>query len=116
MDCLPGLDGTADRGRRTGPIQRWPVRPTLEVLRQSRGYASLRDNAGDTILDPIQKSKLGFADALRVRQDRLERWLQLARRTADDTENLGSRGLLLEGFAQVIRALTQLIEQACVLD
>jgi hypothetical protein len=37
-------------------------------------------------------------------------------RGANDLENLGGSGLLLERFAQIIRALPQLIEQACVLD
>src|SRR5262249_56671300 len=72
MDCLTGLDDTADRGQRTRAIERRPVRPTLEVLRNPWRYAELRDNPGGAILDPIKKTKLGLADALRVRQHRLE--------------------------------------------
>ena len=40
----------------------------------------------------------GIADAGRVFQHRAEHRLQLTRRSADDLENIGSGGLLLEGF------------------
>src|SRR5215471_4964823 len=54
-------------------------------------------------------AKFGVADARRILQHRLEHRLQLAGRTADDTEHLRGRGLLLQRLAQ-------LVEQARVLD
>src|SRR5262249_7284752 len=43
-----------------------------------------------------QVAEAGRADANSVLEHSLEHWLQLAGRTADDTEDLGSRGLLLK--------------------
>jgi hypothetical protein len=45
----------------------------------------------------------------------VENGRQVEGRAADDLE-LGGRGLLLQRLTQVIRALAQLIEQACILD
>jgi hypothetical protein len=42
--------------------------------------------------------------------------LQLARRARDNFQHLGGRRLLLQGFAQIIRALPQLVEEPRVLD
>ena len=42
--------------------------------------------------------------------------LQIKRRPADHLEHVGGGGLLLKRFAQVMRALAQLVEQARVLD
>jgi hypothetical protein len=56
-----------------------------------------------------QVAEAGLADANSVLKHSLEHWLQLAGRTADDTEDLRGRGLLLKGFAQ-------LVEQARILD
>src|SRR5262249_22875151 len=42
--------------------------------------------------------------------------LELAGRAADDTEDLRSRGLLLQCLAQIICTLAQLVEQARVVD
>ena len=56
-----------------------------------------------------QNAELGLADARRIFQHRLEHGLQLASRTADDPEDVGGSGLLLQRFAQ-------LVEQPRVLD
>jgi hypothetical protein len=57
----------------------------------------------------VQYAELCLADAKCILKHGLKHRLQLARRTADDTEHLGGRCLLLQRFAQ-------LIEQAGVLD
>ena len=59
---------------------------------------------------------LRFAKAGRVRKDRLEYRHQLAGRGADHAQYVRGRGLLLQGFAQIVSALPQLVEQAGVLD
>ena len=60
-----------------------------------------------------RRAELGLADARRVLQHGLEHRLQLARRTGDDAQHLGGRGLLLE---LADSALAQLVEQPRVLD
>src|SRR5262245_31312081 len=75
-----------------------------------------RDYAEGVTFMQIHRAELGFADAAGALQHRLEHRLQLAWRTTDHLENLGRRGLLLQGFAYIISALTQLVQQARVLD
>ena len=41
---------------------------------------------------------------------------QVERRAADDLQHLGGRGLLLQGFAQIVGAHAQFAEQPRVLD
>ena len=64
----------------------------------------------------IHHAEPGFANARRVRQHGLEHRLQLAGRARDTLQNLGGRGLLLQRFGEILRALAQLLEQPCVLD
>jgi len=64
----------------------------------------------------VEHPKFGSADASCARQHALEYRLQLAGRTADDLQDLGSRGLLLQRLAQIVRALAQLVEQPSVPD
>src|SRR5262249_2275115 len=64
----------------------------------------------------VHGAELGFADTNRVRQHGLKNRLELTRRSADDAEDLGCRGLLLHRLAWVVRALAQLVEQPRVLD
>ena len=60
-------------------------------------------------LVPENDSKLGFANACRLFQHRLEHWFQLSGRRTDDLEHVGGGSLLLERF-------TQLAKQPRVLD
>ena len=48
--------------------------------------------------------------------DGVEHGLDFARRAADHLEHVGGGGLLLQGLAQVVGALPQLVEQPRVLD
>src|SRR5262249_28877249 len=47
-------------------------------------------------------AKLGVAYASGILQHRLEHWLQLAGRIADDLEHIGGSGLLLQRLAQLV--------------
>jgi hypothetical protein len=47
---------------------------------------------------------------------RVEHGLEVNGRTADDLQHLRGRGLLVKRLGEVVGALTQLIEQPCVLD
>ena len=58
----------------------------------------------------------GLTDAGRVRQHCIEDRLEFARRTGDDLQHFGGRGLLLQRLREIIGALTQLVEQPRVLD
>ena len=69
-----------------------------------------------TVIVTVHHTELGLADACRVLQHGLEHRLQLARRTADDLQHLGGRGLLLQRLAQIVGALAQLVEQPGILD
>ena len=64
----------------------------------------------------IDMSELGFADTDGVLQHRLKDRLKLTGRRTDDLKDLRGRGLLLQGFAEIVRALAQLVEQSRVLD
>ena len=68
-----------------------------------------RDGPKPPALAKPHDPELCLADARGVLQHGLEHRLQLARRTADDVENLGGRGLLLQRLAQ-------LVEEPGVLD
>ena len=63
-----------------------------------------------------QIAELGLADARRVLQHGLEHRLQFARRTGDDLQHLGGRGLLLQRLGEIVGALAQFVEQPRVLD
>src|SRR5262249_32001194 len=75
-----------------------------------RGYAE------SISLTNEQIAELRLAEPDSVRQHGLENGLQLARRTRNDLQHLGGRRLLLQRLAQIVRALTQLVEQPRVLD
>ncbi len=47
---------------------------------------------------------------------RIEHHLQIEGRAADDLEHVGGRGLLLQRFGEIVRALPQLAQQARILD
>src|SRR6516165_4328581 len=61
------------------------------------------------VLPSVDHGEVGFAELRGGRNDRIEHRLQMARRPADDVENFGGGGLLLERFVQ-------LVEQPRVLD
>jgi len=58
----------------------------------------------------------GIAQTCRRLDKGIKHHLQVERRSADNLEHVGGCRLLLQRFAQIIRALPQLIEKPCVLD
>src|SRR4029077_1093289 len=58
----------------------------------------------------------GFAEPHCVLRDGIEDRLQVEAMSADDFQHLARRGLLLKRYGEVGRALTQFVEQSCVLD
>src|SRR6516164_6761333 len=79
------------------------MRPARKELRERRRYAELGDDPGSAILEPPQSPEIGCTNARCIFQHRLENRLQFAGRTADDTEHLGGRGLLLQRLAQLVK-------------
>src|SRR5262249_23615237 len=105
-----------------GEAAKWSIRMgaddgfTLPQLGVGRRGAVERNRSERTIFVQRHGAEVRLAYAGRVFQHRLEYRLKLARRAADDTEDLRSRGLLLQCLAQIICTLAQLVEQARVLD
>src|SRR5262249_28342562 len=85
-------------------------------LSERGGYAEMGHNANRTLIRQEHLAKLGLADRDGILQHRLEHRLQLARRAADYAQHLGRRRLLLQRFAQIVRPLAQLFQQAGVID
>ena len=68
---------------------------------------------------PLTKSQLHVinpANPRRALDNGIQHRLHVRRRAANDAEHLGSRRLMLQGFAQLGVALLNLFEQADVLD
>src|SRR5262249_1779628 len=76
----------------------------------------LGNKAKRIVFIEIHRSEFGLTNPHRVPQHALEYRLQLARRAADDLQNLRSRSLLLKRFGKLARARLHLIEQAHVFD
>src|SRR5262245_59040572 len=91
-------------------------RLALITFGQGGRYAVPRDRPEPIAFRQPKEAELGLADSGRVREHRLEHWLQLARRTADDLQDLRGRSLLLQCFAHIVGALAQLAEQPRILD
>ena len=84
----------------------------LELGREAVG----RDKVKLVIPEANDGSLVRAAKLRRRFDERLKHGLQIERRTADDLEHVGGRGLLLQRFAQVVSAFTQLAKQPRVLD
>src|SRR5262245_50599055 len=95
----PTCDRVAARSNRE-PLER------LFMLGRER---KRRGNSVDVPARPPDVGTLGFAQACRRFDQRVEYRLQIERRAANDLEHVGGGGLLLERLAQ-------LVEQARVLD
>src|SRR5215831_17544077 len=74
------------------------------------------DQVQSITVPSIDISKLRLANTNRLFQRGLEYWFQFALRTRYDAQNVRCCCLLLQGRAQVSRALAQFIQQPRVLD
>jgi hypothetical protein len=83
-----------------GPLP-WCNCACLPLMVGQCRWNTLRGNCAErSIFISVQDSELRLAKTNRVRQQGLERWRKLTRRTGDDLEHLGGRGLLLHGLGQ----------------
>jgi hypothetical protein len=105
------LDHAAER---SSPA--WSLWSAVPELGKFWRYSKHCTRTPCTIIEPEQHSKIGFADAHRVCQHRLEDRLKLARRSADHLENLRRRRLLLKRFGEIVGAPAQFVVQAHVFD
>ena len=102
-------DACLEKGSPRGRVfarQEFPafeIRSCLGREPPARGHAVL------VIPRPHDNAMVGFAKPRRRLDQRVKHGLQVERRAADDLEHVGSGGLLLQRFAQ-------LVEQARVLD
>src|SRR6202030_1702625 len=91
-----------------------------EMVADSRMHvgcmAITRNPAEKFALTLEQKGMISLAQPRRRLDERIEHALQIEPRAAYNLEQVGGGGLLLQRFAEVIRALTQLIEQPRILD
>ena len=97
MDCLFGVDGAPEAARRTRLKNAAP----LIVLDKCCWHPEMRHRANATALAQEHLAKLGLADRDGMLQHGLEHRLQLARRAANDTEDLGCRSLLLQRLSSL---------------
>src|SRR5262249_52567634 len=74
------------------------------------------NNAEPTVIIQQQRPELCFAYRRCAFQNGLKNWTQLAGGAGDDLQNLRCRGLPLKRLGEIVRALTQLVEQPRVLD
>src|SRR6266567_4063541 len=70
----------------------------------------------DPVLRTVYQRPIGFTKMRYGFGKRIEHRLQVERRAADDLEDLGGRGLLLQRFTQLAAAGLHLVEQANILD
>src|SRR5262245_25074553 len=114
MEDLFGIGNT--RERRVRNIAEFNQRLSPIPFDKGGRRTVHRDRAKGISLAQEQVAELRLAEADRVCQHGLEHWLQRGGRAANDAQHLRGRRLLLQGLAEVVRALAQLIQQASVLD
>src|SRR6266487_3337759 len=70
----------------------------------------------DPVLRTVYQRPIGFTKMRYGFGKRIEHSLQVERRAADDLEDLGGRGLLLQRFTQLAATRLYFVEQAHILD
>ncbi len=102
VDDLGLLLSSNDLGKRAIRVGLEPTAREL-CLSKSRRHIVGRDDAQCAPFMQIEVAKFRLAKPRRVRQHGLEHWLQFARRARNNTQHLGSCGLLLQRFAQFVQ-------------
>ncbi len=64
----------------------------------------------------VEHAEIGSAKVHRLAEHRVEHGYQVAGRAADDAQDFGGRGLLLQRFGKFLRSRLNLIEQANIFD
>src|SRR5207245_3888947 len=80
------------------------------------GHAVVSVERDHLTIEPVQSGECRLAQPSGAFYDSLEDWLQISWRAADDAQDLGGSGLLLQSFGEVTVAFLQFLEQAHVLD
>ena len=110
VDRPAGLCDAGEWDIRGRPVQR----PLAPMLRHQR---SLERRDAERIAFAQPQDAVGrLAKPGCVRQHRLEHRVQLARRTGNDLQHFGGRGLLRQRLGELGRARLDLVKQAHVLD
>jgi hypothetical protein len=76
----------------------------------------MRGDAKRLAIEAHQHPVCGLTNSCGILQQSLKNRLHVAGRAGDDAQHFRCRRLLLQRLAQIVGALTQLIEQPCVLD
>src|SRR5262245_39702454 len=103
-----------------GPSSRRPASPldrhSLDIFDElGRVTVSFREEEHPVLL-PTYRGVVGAAQVASRFNERLQYRLEIEGRAADDLEHIGGGGLLLQRFAQLVRARLHLVEQPHVLD
>src|SRR5215471_18562764 len=106
------FEGSSLDYRSATRLVRMPRHELLEVFRISMACRMTKA----PVLGTIDEGSFGAAEPCGGFDQRVEYGLQIECRTADDLEHVGRRGLPLQRFAEVGRALAQFVEQPRVLD
>src|SRR5262245_7478455 len=96
------------------PAMPWIISADLYTDTRYRTKMSARNHA--VALAESQNNVVNTANLSGALDNRLEHWLHVRWRTADDPEHLGRRCLMLQSLAQFGVALLQFFEQPHVLD
>src|SRR5262249_21999130 len=112
MSYLTIQHGTPGRGRAV-----WPRWIHLEKLIQDFGRKIVgRRNLQKFAVAEPNNAVYGLAQARCALNDRIEHWLSICRRPADDVKHLARRGLMFKSLGQLLSARLHLVEQPDVLD
>ena len=104
-----------DDGLKRGAWIRVDRRP-LPESRERRRNVVIRSDIEFLAIPEIHRAKRRSADTRGILKHLPEHRLQFARRRADDLQYFRGRGLLLQRLSQIIRALTQFLEQPRILN
>src|SRR5262245_1709211 len=85
----------------------------IDQLRQATAHAKWNEAGA---IESMQDTELRLAQTRCLLEYGVENGANLAGRGADHAQDLGRRGLLVEGLTQLARARLYLLEQARILD
>ena len=93
-----------------------PWKPAAGFLDLWLGHAMVSLERNHLTIEPVQSGECRLAQPSGAPYDCIEDRLQVSWRTADDAQDLGGSGLLLQRFGEVTVAFLQFLEQPNVLD
>src|SRR5262249_23642120 len=116
--CKVGEMGRLVRSHHLAPTAAWGRTEWAAAahLGKRRRAIVASDNSQKVVLAEIERAGVGLPKPGRVRQHSCKYRPELARRAGYDLQHLRRCCLLIQRLAQVVGALTQLVEQARVLD